>query len=114
MILHNCTIGKIGGYEMKQKKVQVATFIANDVQIANDFAEYLTDLDEHKFQAWEINVDYFCLFFYAECEGDLDNLPKAIRLLETLFVDDLKLRGIFDLRVYSTEVLGGGVCKSVT
>lgn len=93
---------------MKIKRAMVATFVANDSRVARTFADQLTEQDEHRFEAWEIVTDNFELYWYAECEADVEDLPSAIEMLKNISADELAMQGIFELEVNEdAEVLEG-------
>ena len=82
-------------------KVQIATFFANDADVADKFVRKLTaSADEHEYDLDETETDRFTLFFVINGEEDRDgDLENAVEALGKFSKSELTMAGIFDFKI---------------
>lgn len=89
----------------KMTKRLLATFIANDADIAMDFLRDITASDEHEYDIDETSEDHFSLFFVIHGDEDRDgDYEDAFKRLDAYTDGELRMVGIFKFeKVFSTE-----------
>jgi len=82
------------------RKVKIASFVANDADIAQNFMRKLERADEHGYDIDEVTTDHFEMFFVIHDVADRDgDIEEAVKVLNTFSKSELTMQGIFNFTV---------------